>query len=344
MNQSNGAQSGVVMRPTITDVARRAGVSRQTVSRVSRGVVGVNPGTAARVQRAIDELGYRPHLAARALSSGRSGVIGVLTHDVGSAGAAIVILSGVERAASEAGFGVSVVTVGSFDPVSVQSGVERLLGSGCDGIVLMAPWASDAEALRTLVVPVPVVTTSQLEGFPGPAVYNDTGAATGALMAHLLDLGHRTVHHVTGPDSWSAARLRVRAWRSALVDAGAPVPPVLSGDWSSESGYRAGLELARDESVTAIFAANDDMALGVLHAMAESGRRVPEDVSVVGFDNSAQSAHFFPPLTTVGFEPRNHSRLAVSVLLAQMAGHPAPVIAPLGHDLVIRASSGPPPS
>jgi DNA-binding LacI/PurR family transcriptional regulator len=344
MNQPTSAHDAAGTRPTITDVARRAGVSRQTVSRVSRGVVGVNPATAARVRRAIDDLGYRPHMAARALSSGRSGVIGVLTHDVGSAGAAIVILSGVERAASEAGFGVSVVSVGSFDPSTVQSGIERLLGSGCDGVILMAPWASDAEALRTLVVPVPVVTTSQVEGFPHPAVYNDTGAATSALMAHLLDLGHRTVHHVAGPDSWNAARLRVRAWQNVLEDAGAPVPAVLPGDWSSESGYRAGLELAQDDSVTAVFAANDAMALGVLHAMAEAGRRVPADVSVVGFDNSPESAHFFPPLTTVGFDAREHSTLAVSVLLAQMAGHPAPVIAPLGHELVLRASSAPPRS
>jgi DNA-binding LacI/PurR family transcriptional regulator len=342
MNRWNGAHVAVAARPTITDVARRAGVSRQTVSRVSRGMPGVTPETAARVQRAIRDLGYRPHMAARALSSGSSGVIGVLTHDVGSAGASIVILSGIEREASAAGYGVSVVSIGSFDAESVSSGIDRLLRSGCDGIVLMAPWASDAQALRTLAPTVPVVTTSQVEGFLGPSVYNDTSAATRLLVAHLLDLGHRSVHHVAGPDGWNAARLRVNAWRAMLEEAGTRPPALLAGDWSSESGYRAGLELARDESVTAVFAANDDMALGVLHAMAEVGRRVPHDVSVVGFDNSARSAHFIPPLTTAGFDSAEQSRLVVSVLLDQMEGRAVPATTSLAAELVVRASSAPP--
>jgi LacI family transcriptional regulator len=338
------ARTTHAVRPTITDVAKIADVSRQTVSRVARGGAGVKPATAARVQRVIDQLGYRPHLVARALSSGSSRVFGVLMHDVGSTGDSINVVSGIERAANAADYAVSVVSIGEYDDLSVESGLDRLLRAGCDGIVLMAPWASDAASLRAFDFPVPVVTTSQIDDFAGPSVCNDTETAARAVVTHLLSLGHRTVHHVSGPPTWNAAKGREHAWRQVLEEAGAPVPPVVAGDWSAAAGYRAGRELARDSTVTAVFAANDEMALGVIHALADAGRRVPGDVSVVGFDNTPRSAHFLPPLTTVGFDGENHSRRAVEVLLDQLAGRPVPHRTVLEHEMVVRESTAPPRS
>jgi DNA-binding LacI/PurR family transcriptional regulator len=329
-------------RATITEVAKLAGVSRQTVSRVARGVPGVSDETTARVQRAIEQLGYRPHAVARALSSGSSRTIGVLTHAVGNAGAAIVVLSGVERAASEAGYAVSLASIGDFDGTTVRNGIDRLLRAGCDGIIVMATWTSDADALRDLALTVPVVTTSQVEGFTGPTIHNDTEAAARIAVGHLIDLGHRRIAHVAGPAGWSAARHRREAWRSTMEGAGLEANPVLTGDWTAGSGYRAGLELAGDPDVTAVFVANDEMALGVLHAVGSAGRTVPDDLSVVGFDNSEIAGHFSPPLTTVGFDSRAQSARAVDALIALIEGRSVDPQPPLSPTLTIRNSTAPP--
>lgn len=326
------------VRATLTDVAALAGVSRQTASRAVRGTAQVHPETLARVQRAVAALGYRPHPAARALSTGRGETVGVLTHESGTFGA-MSILAGVEHAAEQAGYGVSVASLRAFDPASVQLAIDRLVATGCDGIVLMAPWASDGDALCAVSSPVPLVTTSDVPGYDGPAVHADTVLAAREAVEHLLGLGHRRVQHLAGPDGWNASRLRTEGWRAALDAAGLPgVPAPLVGDWSSESGHRAGRVLAGDDSVTAVFVANDAMALGLLHALHAAGRRVPEDVSVVGFDDAPGSAFFQPALTTVRVDNDEHGRRALEALIGGSAssGERIP------HTLVVRASTSAP--
>jgi DNA-binding LacI/PurR family transcriptional regulator len=166
--------------------------------------------------------------------------------------------------------------------------------------------------------------------------------AAGACRAtqYLLDLGHQTVHHVGGPGSWLDARERTDGWLQALRSAGAPEPEVLAGDWSSRSGYEIGHQLARMPGVTAVFCANDHMALGLLRALAEGGRRVPEDVSVVGFDDIPEAAFFLPPLTTVRQDFGELGRRALRLLVDRISGHDsAGSRLPVVPELVVRSSA-----
>jgi DNA-binding LacI/PurR family transcriptional regulator len=335
--RSRGADASAARshaRPTLTDVASLAGVSRQTASRVARGGALVSPETAARVEQAIAQLGYRPDPVARALSTGRGRTLGVLSHTTRNA-----IVDGIERAAQEAGYGMSLALLSTFDPEVVQSTVERLVQTGCDGVILMAPWVSDAEALRRLKSPVPMLVTSQAPGFSGPMVYPEAVGSARDIVEHLLELGHRTVWHVAGPAGWIASRLRAEGWEQALRAAGAPVPAPLAGDWTSRSGYEAGLRLAEIPDVTAVFAANDETALGLLYALAERGRRVPDEISVAGYDDIPGAEFFQPALTTVRVDNLARGRYAVEQLLRQLRGEPpeSPIV--VGYELVIRDST-----
>jgi DNA-binding LacI/PurR family transcriptional regulator len=146
----------------------------------------------------------------------------------------------------------------------------------------------------------------------------DQFAGAASATDHLLALGHRTVHHIAGPQDWPEARQRIAGWRSSLKAAGAEAPPLLRGDWSARSGYDLGHALLRDPSVTAVFVANDQMALGVYRALHESGRRIPEDFSVVGFDDIPEAAYFTPPLTTVRQDFNEVGRRSLHLLLGQV--------------------------
>jgi DNA-binding LacI/PurR family transcriptional regulator len=171
--------------------------------------------------------------------------------------------------------------------------------------------------------------------------------AAGAALAtrYLLDLGHRTVHHVAGPGSWVDAQERIAGWREALARAGAPEPELLSGDWGCPSGYRIGQRIAASPEVTAVFCGNDHMALGLLRALAEHGRRVPDDISVVGFDDIPESAYFLPPLTTVRQDFGELGRRALATLVDMIDGRPPPVSClRISPHLVARASAVPPGS
>ncbi|MFK0154699.1 LacI family DNA-binding transcriptional regulator [Streptomyces sp. NPDC090493] len=319
-------------------MAKLAGVSQQTVSRVARGGGSVRADTAARVNQAIEALGYRPDPVARALSTGTSRVLGVLSHASTFFGT-VSILSGIEQAAERVGYGISMASLSEFSPGGVQESIDRLTLSGCDGIVLIAPWASDVESLRSLQSRVPLVTTSQVPGYDGPAVHPDAVLSAGELTDHLLSLGHETVWHVAGPQGWNAADLRAQGWEQALRSAGAQVPEMLRSDWTARSGYEAGRLLAAQPEVTAVFAANDETALGVIYALSEAGLRVPEDVSVVGYDDAPGSAYFRPALTTVSGDYLEHGRQAVSQLMRQLAGEEVAGSVIVGHKLIVRQST-----
>ncbi|SCG54634.1 DNA-binding transcriptional regulator, LacI/PurR family [Micromonospora siamensis] len=330
--------------PAMTDVARLAGVSHQTVSRVLNGHPNVREQTRLRVQAAIVELNYRPNRAARALVTGRSQVIGVVAQNTTLYGPAS-LLAALEQTAAEEGFAVSVGSVRDLDRVSISAAVERHLAYRVAGIVVIAPVESAGEALEHLPKDVPLVTVDGDPRRTAPLVTVDQVAGAREATRHLLEAGHRTVWHVSGPADWFDSAGRIEGWRETLRTAGAEVPPVVAADWSAASGYRCGQMLARMPEVTAVFTANDHLALGVLRALHEYGRRVPDDISVVGFDDVPEAAYFIPPLTTVRPDFVAVARASLDLLLAQLGsdtvGELRQTIAPT---LIPRQSVAAPPS
>ena len=329
--------------PAMSDVGRLAGVSHQTVSRVINGSRHVSPQTRERVLSAMRELGYRPNSAARALATGRTRTVGVIALDTALYGPASTLF-GIERAAHEAGYFITVVSPTALDRESVLEAVGRLRTQGVDGILAIAPEQESADALlhAPLEVPLVAVEAGPERGIPVVAVDQERGAELAT--RHLLDLGHETVHHIAGPLGWIESQQRAAGWRAALESGGAPRPEPLIGDWTARTGYQLGQRLARDRSVTAVFASNDQMSLGVLRAMHEAGRRIPEEVSVVGFDDVPEASYFTPPLTTVRQDFGEVGSRSLRVLLraiASVASRERPpegsLVAP---ELVVRASSG----
>jgi DNA-binding LacI/PurR family transcriptional regulator len=308
----------------MTDVALLAGVSHQTVSRVINKHGSVAATTRLRVLAAIEELGYRRNRAAVALVTGRSQTLGVVTLNSTLYGPAST-LYGIEQAALESKYFITVASLPSTDRPAVRHAIGRLVDQGVDGIVVIAPLVSVAEALADLPTDLPVVA---VEGDPEADIDVVTvDQYTGAWSAteHLLGLGHRTVWHVAGPTTdWLEARQRMAGWRAALEKAGAEAPPPLRGDWSAKSGFEAGQMLARMRDVTAVFVANDSMAVGVLRAFRESGRGVPGDVSVVGFDDVPEAAYFSPSLTTVRQDFGEVGRRSLALLLEQIGSGARP--------------------
>ena len=272
---SLGPRNGGRRTAVMADVAKLAGVSHQTVSRVINDSTHVRPETKQRVLAAMRQLDYRPNPAARALVTGRSGTLGVVSFDTTLYGPGSTLFA-IEQAAHAAGYFITIVSLLALDRASVLGAVERLRVQGVDGIPRHHPAGGSGRRARQPARRRPA------GGGRGRAP--QLGAARsrrpvrrGRLDATqlLLDLGHETVWHVSGPREFLEAQQRVDGWRATLEAAGARVPPVLVGDWSAASGYRVGLQLAEDPEVTAIFVANDQMALGVLRALHERGPRDP---------------------------------------------------------------------
>jgi DNA-binding LacI/PurR family transcriptional regulator len=285
-------------RPSaMSDVARLAGVSHMTVSRVLNDHPHVRPQTRQRVLDAMRKLDFKPNTAARTLATRRSNTLGIVTVDTTLFGPAAMVY-GFEQAARAAGYFVTIATVRSLTPKAVVSAVSRLREQAVEGVVAIVPDDAGVDALRSVASDLPVIAIGVGDGIDVPTVGVDNAAGAALATEHLLRLGHTTVHHVAGPQSWPEARERLSGWRQALQAAGAPVPEWLVGTWSARSGYVLGRQLLGD-AVTAVFCANDHMALGVLRAFAEAGRQVPADVSVVGFDDIPEAPFMIPPLTTV---------------------------------------------
>lgn len=337
-------RNGSTSAPRSVDVARLAGVSQKTVSRVLNNEPYVSEQAREKVLAAAEALGYRLNNAARALASGRTRTIGVVSLGTALYGPA-TLLVGIERAARDTGYALRVVNTMEGEATGVSGAVASLLEQGVDGIVISEPID---EGELTLTADVPVLVIGAPAPFDAPRVVTvGVGANLLARAAteHLLSLGHRTVHHLAGPQRWYAARDRVAGWRGALADQGRDVPQALIGDWSAASGYAVGHELARDPEVTAVFAANDDMAIGLIRALLESGRRVPEDVSVVGYDDIPVAAYITPPLTTVRqpFDAVAHEGLGLLVQAIENPDTDAIRASDPPVELVVRASTGPAP-
>ncbi len=328
--------------PVMSDVAAVAGVSHQTVSRVLNDHPSVRPETRRRVLDAVAALGYRRNLAARTLVTRRSGTIGVLSSGSALFGPTSTLI-GIEHAARELGLYVSLATLPVWGADDVAAVLEHFVVEGVDGVVVLAAQDDAVDAVRDFGSPVPVVMVGPV-GLPTPLRTVSVDHYTGARSAvrHLLDLGHRDVLHLAGPGDWLDARRRIEGWRDELAAAGLTADDPRTGDWSADRGYAVGRELAAGALPTAVFAANDQLALGLLRAFWEVGLRVPQDVSVVGFDDVDGSAHFVSPLTTVRQDFAGLGRRCLEVLLQTIAGEPGPGAELIATSLVVRASSGPP--
>jgi DNA-binding LacI/PurR family transcriptional regulator len=323
----------------MVDVARLAGVSHQTVSRVLNDHPNVRPATRERVRQAMRQLDYRPNAMARGLAGGHARTIGVISYDTILYGPAATLL-GIERAARDAAYGVSIAALEHADHRGVTAAIGALTDQSVAGIIVIAPQNAAATTLHNLPSDIPAIAA----GTPGIAV----AQATGARLAteHLLSLGHATVRHVAGPPDSPEARERIAGWNAALAAASAVTPAPIIGDWSARSGYQAGLALAGLSAAgrpdtTAVFAGNDQMALGLLRALAESGIRVPQDVSVVGFDDIPEAAYLTPPLTTVRQDFDEVGRRCIAALLKNLEtdGRPLPPGAMVEPTLIMRRST-----
>jgi LacI family transcriptional regulator len=338
-----GLPSAPARRASMHDVAARAGVTQKTVSRVVNNERHVAGATRERVLAAIEELGFRPNAAARALVTQRSRRIGLVSVSMGLHGPASV-LAGVEQAARATGYALSVLRTSENSAEELQGAIDQLAEQGVDGVILSEPLDLGHPHLE---IPGGIVVLSL--DLPGEgaragtlAVGTDDADAARSATDHLLALGHRTVWHLAGPARWATSRRRAAGWRAALAAADAPEPRLLRGDWSPRSGFDAMRSLLLRPDVTAVFAANDQMAAGALRAVHDAGLLVPRDVSVVGFDDEPVSAFLHPPLTTVRQDFTEVTRLAVHRLVSTIEGRPpAERHRAVPARLIVRSSTGP---
>lgn len=288
---------------TIHDVARLSGVSYQTVSRVINNQVNVAAPTRLRVQQAIEALDYRPSILAKSLVTRRSQLIGVIAHGMNQYGPS-QILQNVQESAHSFGYEIMLTTLQQVKLEEVReqdvlTAALRLRQFGVDGLVLLTNYDAH-DIVKGLGHSLPFVLIDAAADVDGPTVSIDQ--FEGAVMAtrHLVSLGHRRILQITGPRGWSDAQLRREGFAHVIRSEGLSALPVYEGEWSAESGFAATRRALADGLVfTAVFAGNDQMALGVLAALAQAGLKVPQQVSVIGFDDTPESAYYAPPLTTI---------------------------------------------
>lgn len=334
----DGTLAPLGRRPaTIYDIAHEAGVSAQSVSRFMRGFAQ-RSGTRAKIERALESLEYKPNLTARSLVTGRSHRLGALTHEINQVGPSQV-LQGASAAARDAGYLLDIVALDMGNIDEITRALEMLQQHELAGVVALASTDQMRSAIAQVNVEVPVLLFSeQDEDDSAGSWLNGIPLA----MEHLVDLGHRRIAHIAGPVTWSAARNRLHAYEHALSAHGLGPGLVVEGDWSAESGYRATRTLLEGEVPTAIAAANDQMALGAMLALAEAGLSVPGDVSVTGLDDTPEAAFFSPPLTTVRVDFRAEGRRAVNDLLTRVNAEETVDSTPFPLELIARRSSAPP--
>lgn len=329
--------SNPVRNPRMSDVARLAGVSQQTVSRVVNESTNVSAAVRATVENAIAQLRYRPNTAARALATRRSKNLGVVSFGTSQYGPTLALF-GIAQSARSAGYATSLVTLDGVDRDTLRSALVHLVANSVDAIIVIAPVVGVMEVLEGLALGLPLVTFEPGVEQAGASVAVDDALGARLATQHLLDQGHVTVWHVSGPEGWLGSDARVRGWRMTLADSGRVAHKILLGDWSSNSGYAAGLRVAADPAITAVFVANDQMAIGLLKALHDSGLRVPEDVSVVGFDDVPEAKYCQPALTTVRVDFDLVGRLCVERVLKLLDEAPVGPMVQLRPELIVRAS------
>jgi len=324
---------------TIFDVARLAGVSHQTVSRVLNDLPNVRPATRERVQRAIAQLRYIPSPAARALVTRRSRTIGLITTGLPEFGPSTTAVY-LNEAAREERYAVIMASLLTADFVSLRQAAEVLVRQNVEAIVLITSNRSTLALFEGMELGVPFVAVAS-QGAGLRRVSFDQYAGARRAVRHLIELGHTEIRHLAGPEDSMDATERVRGWRDALGEHGLVAQEPLIGDWAASSGYRNARQLVADQRFTAIFAGNDQMALGAIRGVVESGLRVPEDVSVIGFDDIPEAEHFAPPLTTVRQDFAQLGRDTMTLVLAVLREEEIGNLLQRVPTLVVRQSTGP---
>lgn len=338
------------MYVTLQDVAALAGVSIKTVSRVVNNQGEISEATRQRVQAAIDELGYRPNVLARSLVHRRTDTLAVVAWGIEYFGPSRTMV-GIEQQSDELGYSLFLNLVGQPDDISYERILDTLLARRVDGVVWAVPEVGDNRKWITpgLLERFPPIVFLSMQSQPGltiAAVNNVSGARQAT--QHLIDQGRRKIAIIMGPKPWWEARERFAGWKSTLEEAGLSISPSLIAEsyWSAAGGERAMQQLLKQvPDIDAVFASSDQIALGALGAIHQSGRRVPEDLAVVGFDNTPDSAFYWPPLTTVYQKLVNVGHIAVQSLhqiielRRRQKGYAEAATTVIEPELIVRASS-----
>lgn len=320
----------------VRDVARLAGVSTQTVSRVINDHPNIRPETRRRVREAMAALDYRVNNAARTLGTASTRTLGVIASDATLYGPTVGIAA-LAEAAREAGRWIATAYADAADPAAIDGALAHVLAQGIDGLVLVAPHARTIERVRRSAADVPLAALHADEG----AEAQRAGAALA--VAHVIERGHTRIARLAGPEDWLEEAARAEGTTRALTAAGLEETRRWRGDWSARSGYAAAAEIAaavRAGEVTAILAANDQMALGLMAGLDAAAIRVPDDLVVVGFDDNPDAAFYAPALTSVRVDVLGDARRCV----AAVVGAPSSADAAVGASapqIIVRASSQP---
>ncbi|HEX5858800.1 MAG TPA: LacI family DNA-binding transcriptional regulator [Microbacterium sp.] len=334
-----GDASSARDRPSIYDVALRAGVSHMTVSRVINDHPNIRASTRQRVKDVIAEVGYRPSPIAQALASRHSRRIGVIVDAADHYGPKHTLLA-IEKAARGVGYTVATFSMSGWEEASVREALADLSRHGVDAVCMIAPRRSSLDALTAAPLAVPAIVIGDVDAGPAlTTVAVDQGHGAALVADHLVVLGHRSMLHLSGPPDWIDASAREQSWRREM-DARGLVSQVVVGDWTSDSGYEIGARHPLVNHVTAIFASNDQMALGLLHGLSTRGIRVPQDLALVGYDDAPESRHLLPPLTTVRQDFDAAGTAALRAVLTAIDGGSVEARQRVMPQLVVRASSG----
>ena len=305
---------------TISQVAKEAGVSSQTVSRVINNRQEISPETRQHVQDIIKRLGYQPNAIARSLSRRRSHTLGIVTSGLEYYGPSHILI-GLEQGANQQGFSVLLNLLHQPENENVAELVNGLISRQVEGIIWAAPEIGNnrawfREMIHQLAIPVIFLSTQPDKTLHVAEVDNRNGGYLAT--EHLLARGYRKIGLISGPSGWWATNERRRGWQEALTTAGVPIDEtqIVEGDWSASSGERGLHELLKNcPDVEAVFACNDQMALGLMRAVRSLGKRIPEDLAVVGFDDIPESAFYFPPLTTIRQDLYELGQIAVQMFV-----------------------------
>lgn len=309
----------------MNDVAQRAGVSYQTVSRVINNHPHVSEGTRSRVLQAIRELGYRPSKAAKSLASSQSNTLGLIVFGMEYYGPSQMVLN-IERAARAAGYDLILSSLVDSTVTAMKASIDMLSGWRVDGILAITPVLGEASRQAGMLCPgTPLVQIDIALGMPAPSVIVDQAYGSCLVTQHLIERGHTRICEISGPLDWIGAAARHKSWLDTLRAAGLEPGPSLEGDWSARSGYQAALRLL-DQGLpcTGLVVGNDQMALGAMRALRERGLRIPADISVVGFDDIPEAAYFDPPLTTVRQDFNALGRRGIEYLMERIENPQAP--------------------
>jgi DNA-binding LacI/PurR family transcriptional regulator len=328
---------------TIYDVAAQSGVSYQTVSRVINNMPDVAPKTRLRILSVMEDLGYRPNMTARHLVSQRSTVIGFVTWATSFYGPAQIMIN-VERAAREADYSLMFAGIREPSIDRIRRAVNKLCSHRVAGILMHLPFQMDLRLLRDVCVNVPLVAVDCDLGFEAPSVHFRQEYGSYLATKHLLDLGHTKIAYLRGPMVWRVACLRYQGWLNAMEEAGLPPGLCLDGNWTSRGGYEATLELIKryPGQFTALAVANDQMALGAIQAFAENQIRVPDDVSIVGFDDLPEAEFFRPPLSTIKHDFASIGALSIRCFMDQLSeDYTAPPVYTIEPTFIERQSAAP---